>query len=63
MPKISTKNKIVAVALDLFHENGINATSVDDILEASGTGKSQLYYYFKSKASITINPSGCSNQN
>ncbi|NBV99561.1 MAG: TetR family transcriptional regulator [Proteobacteria bacterium] len=40
MPNMSTKEKIVAVALDLFHENGINATSVDDILEASATGKS-----------------------
>jgi AcrR family transcriptional regulator len=47
MSKTSTKDRILAVALDLFHENGINATSVDDILEASGTGKSQFYYYFK----------------
>jgi AcrR family transcriptional regulator len=52
MSKISTKNKIVAVALDLFHENGINATSVDDILAASATGKSQFYYYFKSKEGL-----------
>jgi AcrR family transcriptional regulator len=49
---MSTKEKIVAVALDLFHENGINATSVDDILEASATGKSQFYYYFKSKEGL-----------
>jgi AcrR family transcriptional regulator len=52
MSKTSTKEKILAVALDLFHENGINATSVDDILEASGTGKSQFYYYFKSKEGL-----------
>jgi TetR/AcrR family transcriptional repressor of nem operon len=52
MSKTSTKDRIVAVALDLFHENGINATSVDDILEASGTGKSQFYYYFKSKEGL-----------
>ena len=52
MSKTSTKDRIVAVALDLFHENGINATSVDDILEASATGKSQFYYYFKSKEGL-----------
>jgi AcrR family transcriptional regulator len=52
MSKTSTKDRIVAVALDLFHENGINATSVDGILEASGTGKSQFYYYFKSKEGL-----------
>jgi TetR/AcrR family transcriptional regulator, transcriptional repressor for nem operon len=52
MSKISTKEKIIRVALDLFHENGINATSVDEILKASGTGKSQFYYYFKSKEGL-----------
>lgn len=52
MPKSSTKEKITKVALDLFREKGINATSVEDILLASGTGKSQFYYYFKSKDGI-----------
>jgi len=52
MNKVSTKEKIISVALDLFHEKGINATSVDDILAASDTGKSQFYYYFKSKEGL-----------
>lgn len=41
--------RIIEVATDLFHKKGVNATSVDDILEASGTGKGQFYHYFKSK--------------
>jgi AcrR family transcriptional regulator len=44
-----TEAKIVQTALDLFHKQGIEATSVDEILERSGTGKSQFYHYFKSK--------------
>ena len=44
-----TRLKIIQTALDLFHKQGVNATSVDEILEKSGTGKSQFYHYFKSK--------------
>jgi AcrR family transcriptional regulator len=49
MKKSNTRLKMTQVALDLFHQKGINATSVDEILEKSGTGKSQLYHYFKNK--------------
>ncbi|MGI8469745.1 MAG: TetR/AcrR family transcriptional regulator [Pyrinomonadaceae bacterium] len=44
-----TRLKIIETSLALFHQKGVNATSVDEILEKSGTGKSQFYYYFKSK--------------
>jgi len=44
-----TRLKIIETALSLFHKQGVNATSVDEILEISGTGKSQFYYYFGSK--------------
>ena len=44
-----TKLEIVRAAGDLFHERGVAATSPDDIIEASGTGKGQFYHYFKSK--------------
>lgn len=37
------------VAFDLFHEKGIHATGVDEVLTRSDTGKSQLYHYFGSK--------------
>lgn len=44
-----TRQKIIDTAFSLFHQQGVNATSVDEILEKSGTGKSQFYYYFKNK--------------
>lgn len=47
--KQKTKEKMIAVAFDLFHKNGIKQTSVDDILKATNTGKSQFYHYFGSK--------------
>ncbi len=50
--KLSSREKILFAAFDLFHEKGIQATSVDDILRQSGTGKSQFYHYFKSKDGI-----------
>ncbi len=39
-------------AIDLFHERGIHATSPDDVLAASKTGKSQFYHYFKNKEGL-----------
>lgn len=47
-----TKAKIVETARELFHKNGVRATSVDQILELSGTGKSQFYHYFNSKEDV-----------
>ena len=44
-----TKAKILRTAADLFHERGVGATSPDDIIKASKTGKGQFYHYFKSK--------------
>jgi len=41
--------RILESGLKLFHLKGIQATSVDEILEDSGTGKSQFYHYFKNK--------------
>ncbi len=49
-----TRAKIIETARELFHRNGVRATSVDQILEASGTGKSQFYHYFKSKDEIVL---------
>jgi AcrR family transcriptional regulator len=45
----STKLRIVQAAADLFHRQGLRATSPDEIIEASATGKGQFYHYFKSK--------------
>jgi AcrR family transcriptional regulator len=47
-----TRIKMIQTALDLFHQQGVNATSVDEVLAKSGTGKSQFYHYFKSKEGL-----------
>jgi AcrR family transcriptional regulator len=48
----ATRDRIVRVAADLFHKQGIRATSPDEIIEASGTGKGQFYHYFRSKEGL-----------
>jgi AcrR family transcriptional regulator len=45
---------IVDAAARLMHERGLAAPSMDDILAASGTGKSQLYHYFDGKRDLAI---------
>jgi TetR/AcrR family transcriptional repressor of nem operon len=47
-----TKLRIIRAAADLFHKQGLHATSPDEIIEASETGKGQFYYYFKSKEGL-----------
>lgn len=47
-----TRRQILAVAADLFHKQGVAATSPDQIIEASGTGKGQFYHYFKNKEGL-----------
>lgn len=44
-----TRNKLLATAAAMIHNRGVKATSVDDVLERSGTGKSQFYHYFANK--------------
>ena len=44
-----TWDRMVSAAADLMHLQGVQATTVDQVLEASGTGKSQFYSYFDSK--------------
>jgi TetR/AcrR family transcriptional repressor of nem operon len=44
-----TKRRIVAAAAELMYDRGVDTTSLDDILAASGAGKSQLYHYFAGK--------------
>ena len=47
-----TRRRILDVAADLFHKQGVAATSPDQIIEASGTGKGQFYHYFKNKEGL-----------
>ena len=47
-----TREKILVTAARLFHERGVSATSVEQVLAAAGAGKSQFYRYFPSKADL-----------
>ena len=47
-----TKAKIIRVAADLFHKQGVGATSPDEVISGSNTGKGQFYHYFKSKQGL-----------
>jgi TetR/AcrR family transcriptional repressor of nem operon len=47
-----TRLRIIRTAADLFHRQGVRATSPDQIIEASRTGKGQFYHYFRSKEGL-----------
>src|SRR5579859_3345138 len=47
-----TRLRILQVAADLFHKQGVGETSPDEIIEASATGKGQFYHYFTSKEGL-----------
>jgi AcrR family transcriptional regulator len=47
-----TRLRIIRAAADLFHKQGIRATSPEEVIEASATGKGQFYHYFKNKEGL-----------
>ena len=49
-----TKERILDAAANLFHAQGINATSVGDVLRASDTGKGQFYQHFESREALVV---------
>jgi AcrR family transcriptional regulator len=49
-----SRTTIVEAAARLMHDQGIAATAIDDVLVASGTGKSQLYHYFEDKQDLSV---------
>ena len=48
----ATRLRIMRTAADLFHKQGVGATSPDEILEAARAGKGQFYHYFRSKEGL-----------
>ena len=40
----NTRSRIVSAAWELFYENGYDDTTVDDIVERSGTSKGSFYH-------------------
>src|SRR5262250_3041510 len=47
-----TRLRIIQAAADLFHKQCVHATSPDEVIEASNTGKGQFYHYFKNKEGL-----------
>ncbi len=44
-----TRETILSTAAELVHLRSVAATSLNDVIEASNTGKSQIYHYFQNK--------------
>jgi AcrR family transcriptional regulator len=49
---VATRQRILDAACDLMFERGAAAVTLDDILAATGTSKSQLYHYFADKSDL-----------
>jgi AcrR family transcriptional regulator len=45
----ASRERIVERAAELVAEHGVEGTSLDEVLEAAGASKSQLYHYFSDR--------------
>lgn len=48
----NTKKKIVSAAWKLFYEQGYDSTTIEDIVEESGTSRGSFYHYFEGKDAL-----------
>ena len=48
----NTKGKIVSAAWQLFYEQGYDDTTIEEIVEVSGTSKGSFYHYFEGKDAL-----------
>ncbi|MBR5236522.1 MAG: TetR/AcrR family transcriptional regulator [Clostridia bacterium] len=48
----NTKGKIIVAAWKLFYEQGYDDTTVEEIIEESGTSKGSFYHYFTGKDAL-----------
>jgi AcrR family transcriptional regulator len=55
---IAKKQRVIQQAYHLFIENGVKATSIQDIIEYSGISKGTFYNYFSSKNELLIEVCG-----
>jgi len=47
-----TRQRIVDATAKLIYDRGAEATSLDEVCEAGGVSKSQLYHYFEDKDAL-----------
>ena len=50
--KRNTRSKIVTAAWELFYRQGYEDTTVEEIVEASGTSRGSFYHYFDGKDAL-----------
>jgi TetR/AcrR family transcriptional regulator, transcriptional repressor for nem operon len=53
-PRPSTRDRLVLVAMKLFHEKGYAATSIQDILRVAGAHAGSLYHAFPTKHDLLV---------
>lgn len=49
---IATRTRIIEAASALVAEHGVAGTRLEDVMEASGTSKSQIYHYFANRQAL-----------
>lgn len=49
-----TKKRVADAARALFAQKGYKGTSIEDIVEATGSSKGNIYYHFKSKEGLFL---------
>lgn len=56
MPKVETfdKSLVIKQATDIFHSKGFNATSMQDLVDATGLNRSSIYNSFESKHNLFL---------
>ena len=50
----ATRERIVDAAALLFYRQGVGATGLEQIIEASDSGKGQIYHYFSGKPDLVV---------
>jgi TetR/AcrR family transcriptional repressor of nem operon len=50
----ATRSRIIEAAADLIYAHGVEPTSLDEVMAASGVSKSQLYHYFADKDALVL---------
>ena len=48
----NTRGRIIAAAWELFYERGYDDTTVEEIIERSGTSRGSFYHYFDGKDAL-----------
>ncbi|UVI28384.1 TetR/AcrR family transcriptional regulator [Paenibacillus spongiae] len=51
---LQTKKKVAEAARQLFGQKGYAATSIEDIVAATGSSKGNIYYHFQSKEGLFL---------